>query len=241
MRLQGSSWLAAPSRRLRLILLAGLAAAAPPEAGAQQNPGEGASAASLYSAPADGGARRWQAAAGGELRLRKSPSEEAPVIVTAQDGAILANMGCAEATDQIWCEVRPFRGGARGYALAAHLRPVTGADGAALLGVDDSRKRARKRKFDAKAEIACAQEKGQTLGNCSAAVARGQGGDATVVATFPNGFTRQLYFIHGEFVSASATMSGAGKDTEWRLEDGLHHIRVDDQRYELPDSFVFGE
>ena len=34
-------------------------------------------------------------------------------------------------------------------------------------------------------------------------------------------------------------MSGVGTDTEWRRESGLHVIRVDDQRYELPDALVF--
>ncbi len=79
------------------------------------------------------------------------------------------------------------------------------------------------------------------MGECNAEVARGGGRDATVVVTFPNGFARRLYFVHGEFVSASSTMSGSGIDTDWRVENGLHEIRVDDQRYELPEILVFGD
>ena len=108
------------------------------------------------------------------------------------------------------------------------------------MGTDDSKRRAGKGDFDTKGEIPCAQERGQPMGRCRAAVARSGGGDATVVVTFPNGFARRLYFVHGEFVRASATMSGVGTDADWRLENELHFVRVDDQRYELPDAMVFG-
>ena len=123
---------------------------------------------------------------------------------------------------------------------AAGLEPAQGPDGVIPTGVDDSKRRARKRDFDATGVIPCAQERGQVLGECTAEVARGNGRDATVVVTFPNGFARSLYFVHGEFVSASSTMSGSGVDTDWRIESGLHDIRVDDQRYELPDILIFG-
>ncbi|MEM7635371.1 MAG: hypothetical protein AAF299_12470, partial [Pseudomonadota bacterium] len=59
------------------------------------------------------------------------------------------------------------------------------------------------------------------------------------VVTFPNGFARNLYFVHGEFVRASATMSGVGTDMDWRLQNGRYFIRVDDQRYELPTTLIF--
>ena len=163
------------------------------------------------------------------------------MIATAPEGAVLSNLGCTEAADPVWCEVRPFRGGVRGFVPAERLQPAQGPDGTTPMGLDDSKNRARKRGFDAMGSIACAQEQGQALGTCGAAVARSGGGDATVVATFPNGFARQLYFVQGEFVSASATMSGVGTDTDWRLENGFHVIRVNDQRYELPDVLVFGD
>ena len=108
------------------------------------------------------------------------------------------------------------------------------------MGPDPSKRRARKRDFDAKAEIACAQEQGQDLGKCKAAAARGGGGDAAVVVTFSNGFARSLYFVHGEFLKASATMSGVGTDMDWRLENDTYFVRVDDQRYEMPRDLIIG-
>ncbi|MEP4365087.1 MAG: hypothetical protein ABJQ53_17100 [Roseibium sp.] len=156
-------------------------------------------------------------------------------------GAILSNMGCAPAADKLWCKVRPLESREKGYALAEFLVPAKGPDGIIPMGVDDSKHRAVKRKFDAKGRISCAQEQGQTMGKCRVAIARGVGGDATAVVTFLNGFSRKLTFVHGEFMKANSTMSGSGTDTDWSLTDGLHSIRVDDQRYELPDSLIFGE
>lgn len=184
--------------------------------------------------------RRWEVI-GGELSAHAAPSKDTEVINVFPAGAILTNLGCQEDGGQVWCQVRPFRGGARGFAQGGSLHPAMGPDGAVPTGPDLSNRRAGKRDFDAMGQIACAQEKGQAMGRCEAAVARSDGGDATIVVTFSNGFARRLFFVHGEFVRASATMSGVGTDTDWRLEDGIHHLRVDDQRYELPDTLVFGD
>ena len=217
------------------------AIACPVRADTPQETATGTVDASLYRAPAEGGVRRWQAVSGDGLDLRQRPSMATEVIARLSSGAVLSNFGCTEEAAEGWCEVRPFRGGARGFVPAGSLLPAHGPDGVVPTGPNDSKHRAGRRDFDADGEIACAQERGQALGTCAAAVARSGGGDATVLVTFPNGFARQLYFVHGEFVSASATMSGAGRDTDWRLDAGLHHIRVDDQRFELPDRLVFGD
>ena len=90
------------------------------------------------------------------------------------------------------------------------------------------------------AHVPCAQERGQTMGECTASVTRGGDGEASVVVRFPNGFARTLRFEGGEFVSANATMSGSGSDIDWRRRGEWHLLRVDDQRYELRDDFLFG-
>lgn len=104
-----------------------------------------------------------------------------------------------------------------------------------------SAERARQGDFDGSDSVRCAQIRGQEMGSCTADVARGEAGEATVVVTFANGFSRTLFFEDGAFTRANATMSGVGTDTEWRAEDDLLLIRVDDQRYELPSALVFGE
>lgn len=86
--------------------------------------------------------------------------------------------------------------------------------------------------------IACAQEQGEAMGKCAYRAERDSKGRITVTAIFPNGFKRMLFFEEGKFLKASATMSGVGTDTDWRIADGLHMIRVDDQRYEIPDVLL---
>lgn len=94
--------------------------------------------------------------------------------------------------------------------------------------------------FAAAGNVRCAQEVGEALGPCTAEVSRATG-SAAVVVTFGNGFSRMLSFSDGAFLRGNTTMSGTGKDTEWTLSDGLFEIRVDDQRFEIPEALVFGK
>ena len=89
--------------------------------------------------------------------------------------------------------------------------------------------------------IACAQERGEALGECSFSVKSDESGMTTVTVIFANGFKRRLMFKEGAFVKASVTMSGVGTDTDWSLEGETHIIRVEDQRYEVPDSLISRE
>jgi hypothetical protein len=86
--------------------------------------------------------------------------------------------------------------------------------------------------------IPCAQETGESLGHCTYRTKRDDNGKTTVTVAFANGFKRRLFFKDGAFVKASTTMSGTGTDTDWKLKNGTHKIRVDDQRYEVPDSLI---
>nr|WP_319387293.1 hypothetical protein [uncultured Roseibium sp.] len=227
--------------RLRAVLwtsLIGFVAVLPVHGGAAL--AQDKAAAQNLKPPRDGGVRRWETAAA-ETGIFREPAERSERVTTLGEGTILQNRGCSDNSGVVWCNVRSLRGGVRGYARAGQLRPAKGPDGIVATGLDDSRQRAGKRDFDAGEVIPCAQEQGQAFGKCKAAVARGVGGDATVVVTFQNGFARKLYFLHGEFVKASATMSGVGTDMDWHLEKSVHHVRVDDQRFELTDKFVFGE
>ena len=191
----------------------------------------------VWQTPQDGGARRWQVVSE-QIQVYQSASSTARLIHEFERGVVLSNLGCSLSGDERWCQVRPFRGGVRGFALAKHLEPARGPDGIVAMGENDTKRRARRRDFDATTTVRCAQEQGQELGKCEAAVARTDGGDATLVVTFSNGFARQLYFVHGEFVRANATMSGVGTDTAWQLNGGDHRVRVDDQQFVIPHDFV---
>lgn len=168
----------------------------------------------LFAAPKEGGARRWVVTSPDGLSLWVAPDKVETLGETIAQHAILTNFGCAEAMGAFWCEVRPLHGGPRGYAAADALGPTEGPDGIVARGLNDTDKRARKKRFDATAEVPCAQEQGEALSPCPVGIARSGGGDATAAVTFKNGFSRYLLFLHGEFISASATMSGAGRDTD---------------------------
>jgi hypothetical protein len=94
---------------------------------------------------------------------------------------------------------------------------------------------------DTPTSIACAQERGEPLAQCSYSIKRDETGKTTVTVVFANGFKRRLFFKDGKFVKASVTMSGVGTDTDWSLKDGRHMIRVDGQRYEVPDTLIAGD
>lgn len=195
----------------------------------------------LYQTPAKGGVRRWQIAPGRDTPVHDARTANAGVVRLLPPGTIVANAGCQADDDQRWCKVRLLASRTTGFVQAEFLEPARGPDGIVPLGPDDSEHRARKRRFDVTGNIHCAQERGQTMGPCRVGIARGVGGDATAVATFPNGFARRLRFVHGRFISANATMSGSGTDTDWRVENGRHLIRVDDQRYDILDALLFGK
>lgn len=123
-----------------------------------------------------------------------------------------------------------------------HIAPLiaillTATPSAARADVAAATKRAKAKDFDATATVQCAQEVGQALGPCAAAVAQANG-SAAVVVTFPNGFARTLTFSDGAFLRGNATMSGVGTDTDWHLSNGTYQIRVDDQRFDLPETLV---
>jgi hypothetical protein len=229
-------------RKLRSSCLASVAIALLLAQSARGEPFSGADSLgpSAFRSPEDGGPRRLSVPADGGLGLYDAPSVDAVLIHRVVNGAILENLGCSRVGDRTWCKVRPFRGGPRGYASVEHLVPAPGPDGIVPTGVDESRLRIRSGDFDASGSAACSQDRGQMPGECKVVVARSGGGDATLRATFPNGFARTLRFENGEFVSANPTMSGAGTDTDWRVENGNHVIRVDDQSYELPHDLIFG-
>lgn len=123
-------------------------------------------------------------------------------------------------------------------SLAVMMVVMPGGAGADAMSATQ---RAKAGDFDATGEIRCAQEVGQALGSCEVEVARAEGRAAAVVVTFSNGFARVLTFADGAFLRGNATMSGVGTDTDWRLSGKIIHVRVDDQRFELPETLVFGD
>ena len=177
----------------------------------------------------------------GPTAPQTAPATDSEAILSFTEATALNNLKCESLGTRVWCKVAQLRGGGTRYVDAEKPRPARGPDGLIPAGVDDSKARAKAEDFDATREVSCAQERDQELGTCKAEVARSGGGNATVVVTFANGFARQLYFTHGAFMRGSATMSGVGTDTDWDLAGSVYTIRVDGQRFKIPESFVLGK
>jgi len=123
---------------------------------------------------------------------------------------------------------------------AVRVIPVAGPAGMSSADTRDLHTRARRGDLDERATIACSQVEGQPLQTCEAGVARDGAGTAVIVVTFSNGFRRTLFFAEGTFLRGNTTMSGVGTDTASELADGVHLIRVDDQRFQIPRTLVMG-
>ncbi len=193
------------------------------------------------AAPKDGGPRLWEVKnVSGGLELRETPSSGARILARHAAGALLTNLGCRRGEDRVWCDVQELGGGPRGYVVAECLTPAISPHGAVATGADDSALRAGQGDFDARGFIPCAQHRGQTMHECEFAVARAGGGWATVVVTPGWGRPRTIFFANGQPIGADTSEAdNPGEFKAWR-ENGLHFIRVGDERYEIPDAIPLG-
>ncbi|MEM8776814.1 MAG: hypothetical protein AAGF53_17405 [Pseudomonadota bacterium] len=192
-----------------------------------------------YRSADEGGPRRFEVVEQ-NASLFATPSYDAETVADVSKTTLLSNLGCTSVRGKFWCRVYSSMVRVEGFVQVSSVQPAKGPDGTVPTGIDDSKQRARKRAFDETGEIACAQNRGEKLGKCRISVARSGGGDATAIVTFSNSFTRELYFTLGDFVRANATMSGVGKDIDWMLRGETYVLRVDDQRFEIPASYILG-
>jgi len=100
--------------------------------------------------------------------------------------------------------------------------------------------RAGQGQFDARGPVKCAQRAGQPMQDCQAAVARDPGGTATIVVTRPDGRKRFIFFENGNPLSAD--LSQADGNMEFRASKGgdTFYIDAGNERYEIPEMFIFG-
>jgi hypothetical protein len=176
------------------------------------------------------------------LNIRDGASAGARVVARVSAGAVLSNRGCVTAEGRRWCEVAGPDGDLRGWAAGDCLVEAAAPDAAAPTpsGDEGTASRAGRGDFDATGQIPCAQARGQPMGRCDFAVARGPGGEATVVVTRFDGTRRALFFQGGEFVSADTSQADGYPEYRVTKEADLFMIRVGDERYEIPDAVVFG-
>ncbi len=195
----------------------------------------------VRASPEDGGTRYWQVAGASRgLYLRATPSTGAPRISSYPAGTILNNLGCQSSDRRVWCDVQEVGGGPRGYVAAEYLVPAVAPHGAVLTGADESAFRAGQGDFDATGKIPCAQYAGQPMAQCDFGVARGGGGDATVVVSKLDGVKRTLFFQLGRAIGADTSQADGYGEFRAEVENDLTTIRVGAERYEIPYAVLFG-
>jgi len=202
---------------------------------------DGDAAVSVPLAPEDGGPRNWEVVGVSRvLNLREQPSATGRIIAAYPPGTILDNLGCKQRNNQIWCDVQQLGGGPRGYVAAEFLKPAVSPNGSVASGADDSSFRAGQREFDATGNIPCAQVASQPMTQCKFGVARAGGGYATVVVTKPDGRTRIIFFRMGIPIGTVFSEVDGYSKFEATKEGDLHVIRIDNERYEIPEAVVLG-
>ncbi len=211
-----------------------------PEPAAGTGSGNSATAG-VPAVPENGGPRAFVVTAGPELALREQPTETAAAIGSNVPGALLNNLGCQGSPDEFWCDVQELSGGPRGYVPGRRIEPAISPDGTVARGLDDSAQRAGEGEFDATGNLPCAQASGQPMGQCAFGVARAGGGYATVVVTRPDGIDRIIFFQMGLPMGFNYSQAeGDMGEFEVDKDGDLNHVRIGDERYEIPDAVILG-
>lgn len=164
----------------------------------------------------------------GQLDIRSDASAGAEVLGAGDPGAILRNSGCSEVAGGRWCQVALADGSLSGWASADMLEPA-GSDLRAGQGI-----------FDAVGLIACAKGIGAPMTQCAFGVARDGDGNATVVVDRTDGLTRALFFTGEALLGADTSEADGGHEVSVTREGDLFLIRVNNERYEIPDAVIQG-
>ena len=164
----------------------------------------------------------------GQISIRREPSIDAGILGVINSGTLLRNAGCVEKVGLSWCEVATVDEMLTGWTEGGSLEPA------------DNVVRAGKSVYDAAGLVPCAVGLGAPMAQCTFGVARDKGGSATVVVTKPDGVERILFFAEGAFLSPDTSEAGGGFDHSVSREGDLTLIRVEHERYEIPDAVIFG-
>jgi hypothetical protein len=163
------------------------------------------------------------------LNIRAEPTTQSAITDQAMAGTLFRNLGCVPHSDRVWCEVASLdASGPSGWAAATFLKPA------------DPVLRAGAGAFDRIGRLTCAVPAGGVPTECVFGAARDPGGNAAVVVTRPDGLNRTLFFQDGTYLSNDASQAAGGFDTESEQIDGVFRIRIDDERYDIPEALVNG-
>ncbi len=173
----------------------------------------------------------------GTLNVHAGPSTGAATIGRAPDTAILRNLGCRMNEGRRWCQVEATApGGITGWVAGEFLIESAG-------GATDGDATVPGTPFNATGPISCVRSADAPVQECTFGVIRENpgSGNGSVTIDWPDGGSRVIYFEAGTPVSFDKSQAdGDVEMTVTRTDNGINIIFIGDERFEIPDSVIWG-
>ncbi|MGB3313426.1 MAG: SH3 domain-containing protein [Albidovulum sp.] len=186
----------------------------------------------------------------GSLNVHDGPSAGATTIGRFRNTAVLRNLGCRMNEGRRWCEVMAtaprgitgwvagdFLIESAGEGLATQLPdmiPVPQSNTDALVPGTS---------YHATGTISCVRSADAAMQDCPFGVTRESpgSGNGSVTVEWPDGGSRVIYFEEGTPVSFDQSQADQGLEmTVTRSENGISIVLIGEERFEIPDSVIWG-
>ncbi|TCO68288.1 SH3 domain-containing protein [Rhodovulum euryhalinum] len=200
-----------------------------------------------------GGPDFWEVRLGdpvGSLNVRNGPSTGAATIGRFPNTAILRNLGCRMNEGRRWCKIEATApGGITGWVAGEFLAESGGAGVATQLPetppapAADTDALVPGTPYHATGTIACVRGADAALQDCAFGVVRESpgSGNGSVTVEWPEGGARVIYFEAGTPVSFDQSQADQGLEmTVTRTENGINIVFIGEERFEIPDSVIWG-
>jgi hypothetical protein len=186
----------------------------------------------------------------GSLNVHSGPSTGTPTIGRFPNTAVLRNLGCRMNEGRRWCQVEATAsGGITGWVAGEFLAESAGGGVATQLpdmipvpgGSPDALVPGTP--YHATGTLPCVRSADAPMQQCEFGVVRQSPGSGTgsVTIDWPDGGSRVIFFEAGTPVSYDESEADAGATmTVTRTDTGINIILVGDERFEIPDSVIWG-
>jgi hypothetical protein len=190
------------------------------------------------------------ATSGGQINLRGDPSTGARVLGTARDGTVLRNLGCRMNEGRRWCRVATLADpGIEGWAAGDFLIESSG-DGGVVTQLPETPPAAEVEdavvpgtRYNATGPLSCVRGADAPVQQCTFGVIRERtgSGNGSVTIDWPDGGSRVIFFEAGTPVSFDQSEADKGLEmTVTRTDNGINIIFIGEERFEIPDSVIWG-
>jgi hypothetical protein len=187
-----------------------------------------------------GGPDFWEVRLGdpnGILNAHSGPSTDAPTVGRFPNAAILRNLGCRINEGRRWCQVEATApGGITGWVAGDFL--IESGDGAT-----DGDAMVQGTSYNANGTISCARGADAPMQDCAFGVTRESpgSGNGSVTIDWPDGGGRVIFFEAGSPVSFDQSQADQGLEMAVsRTDNGINIVFIGEERFEIPDSVIWG-